>query len=795
MKSNSPRGFIAILIAAVVSLVLALAIMAPALFGGRAPAFGDNVSFWAPSTAYFQARAANRELPLWNPHVLGGIPFAADINRGLFYPPNWLVLVMPAARALSVLLALHLALGAFGMYCFLSQRRIPVAFALWGGVVFAVSVSYLSLVNHLVMLESMAYLGLILWAACRLTTKPSVAGALVMAVFLALSALAGDVHATYIAVIAAGVIVGAECVERALSGALREGVLIAGLCVLSGVAALAIAAVAIVPAFELMRLTIRGEGGIDYAAYNGLDAAGALGIVLPVPWGSVRDGTAWNPRWSDAVYVGLPLVLLAAWGARRLSVRFGGVLLVLAGASLSFGALSPGWHLAYHTLPGFRYFRQPREYFIIAVVGLVLLAAHGLVDIFQAACAYGQRRGSGKGKRARARIILVLAIPSTVIVFAGVVIALYGAGHAEALAYSTVGVQLGSVAGACLAGAAGAALLSLGLSGVALSLKRLSLWVPVCPLLLAVVVAVDAGRASFGHLVFGPAELYRGEAAAAGPVRERLSQSAAPRFAPVGPDWGDFFEQYASRHVDDASAVALEDARRVKECLVDNEPMYAGLASAAGYSTFVLERYAKLYAVAAGNGQGSPVRLGGQDNADWGLLGAGAVLSFDEKWQQRQLRQTSAPPGIFMTYDWRLADSPFQAASLIMDDRSDVFSSPVIEGLPAQAPMPGRISPAHSIEGISRTPESLRLLVYTDEPGLLVVLENNYPGWRAYDNGVETAIYTANLTFRAIYLSAGRHEVEFEFRPASLYAGAAVSLAAVVALAIAAVAGVAAWRR
>ena len=84
-------------------------------------------------------------------------------------------------------------------------------------------------------------------------------------------------------------------------------------------------------------------------------------------------------------------------------------------------------------------------------------------------------------------------------------------------------------------------------------------------------------------------------------------------------------------------------------------------------------------------------------------------------------------------------------------------------------------------------PESVRVTAYEPErveidveltaPGYLVLTDAHYPGWRAWVDGKEVPIATADWLFRAVYLEAGRHRVEFRFRPRSLWPGAMMSLA------------------
>ena len=43
-----------------------------------------------PWHAYLGRQLAAGHLPLWDPSRFAGVPFAADISVGTFYPPNWL---------------------------------------------------------------------------------------------------------------------------------------------------------------------------------------------------------------------------------------------------------------------------------------------------------------------------------------------------------------------------------------------------------------------------------------------------------------------------------------------------------------------------------------------------------------------------------------------------------------------------------------------------------------------------------------------------------------------------------
>ena len=76
------------------------------------------------SNALFLNRAVATwgEVPLWNPTILSGMPFAADPLSGLWYPPLWLLGAFPAALVLNLLFWAHMVLGGLGMFVLL--RRV-----------------------------------------------------------------------------------------------------------------------------------------------------------------------------------------------------------------------------------------------------------------------------------------------------------------------------------------------------------------------------------------------------------------------------------------------------------------------------------------------------------------------------------------------------------------------------------------------------------------------------------------------------------------------------------------------
>jgi uncharacterized membrane protein YfhO len=74
--------------------------------------------------------------------------------------------------------------------------------------------------------------------------------------------------------------------------------------------------------------------------------------------------------------------------------------------------------------------------------------------------------------------------------------------------------------------------------------------------------------------------------------------------------------------------------------------------------------------------------------------------------------------------------------------------------------------------------------VQSGRGGRFVLVEQFFPGWRGSVDGRPMAIERWRGVFQAIRVTPGAHRVKFEFCPASIRVGAAVSALAVAGLLI-----------
>jgi hypothetical protein len=108
-----------------------------------------------------------------------------------------------------------------------------------------------------------------------------------------------------------------------------------------------------------------------------------------------------------------------------------------------------------------------------------------------------------------------------------------------------------------------------------------------------------------------------------------------------------------------------------------------------------------------------------------------------------------------------------------------------IDGWPPAA----ATSPGGRADIVGFAPERVTVEVDSPGPGLLVVAEAWYPGWRATVNGAPAPCVAANGWMRAVPVPAGRSRIVLSFRSRYLALGAAVSLGTL-ALLLAGAAGV-----
>ena len=127
----------------------------------------DLSTYFLPNAYFFKRTFLQYQIPLWNPLQLGGIPYLADPQNYLFYPPNYIFLLLPIEPAFLALIFGHLLWGALGM------RKLTHSW--FSSIIFVFSPMMMSHLEagHYTMLVAFSWLPWFLLAALRFVKKPT----------------------------------------------------------------------------------------------------------------------------------------------------------------------------------------------------------------------------------------------------------------------------------------------------------------------------------------------------------------------------------------------------------------------------------------------------------------------------------------------------------------------------------------------------------------------------------------------------------------------------------------------
>ncbi len=739
---------------------------------------GDLVSFLFPSYRFAAARLSAGDLPLWNPHLYGGAPFLADMQSGLFYPPNLLLFLLAADFPYEVmqwLAAGHVFLAGVFMYFCLRYlapgRNLHMPAALLGGLAYMFSGIFVVHFGNLNLIAVAAWLPLVFLLFWRALLDRSLALGAAAGVALGFSTLAGHLQVTLMIGLALGV-AAAVGVAQGLSRRqastpahrrLQPGQPFEPLLILAVTAAVALglAALVLLPAFEYARLSPRAALPYREAARYSLVPALLGELLVPGLFSSREPALYWGV-WDRvaAGYVGLfPLILagLALLLRRGRRITLLAVLAIVAFLlALGNGSVFHGW--AYALLPGFRQIRAPARFVLLLDFALAGLAALGLDRLLQPLERRARRSFEGAW-----RGLLWLGGASAVVGGAWTYLVIYQAQDRDPILFWRVsGAGSGVILALVLLGAG---LAWLGARRAGRLPRRTLAW-----LALGLVFFDLASLGAYVDLGFEPPTAGYEHARALDFLKQDQDFFRIDSRTDVADVW----------QPDLALLAGLYDVGGVANPLV--------VADAARYWEGSGGRSTALY-----DFMGVKYVVAGKDTVlDWDKFS----LAFDGDPAVNIYRNETALPRALMVYHALPAPDQQAAWDLIHQPGFDPASTVVLEGIGAgegDAPTLGELP---SVPGGSRVvrygTDSLEIEVESPAAGYLVLSDPYYPGWQAEVDGNPAEILRANYAFRAVRVPAGMHRVTMAFTPATWRGGLAITLITILLLTVGAVL---AWRR
>ncbi|HEV2863544.1 MAG TPA: YfhO family protein [Pyrinomonadaceae bacterium] len=721
----------------------------------------DGMFFNVPLRAAAARVVLEGSLPLWNPYIFSGMPLLASAQGGLLFPLNWTYLIFDAPVATNLSVFSSYALAGVGAFLYARRAGSTSAGALvtalvwqWGGFLVAQ-------LAHVNVVQTAAMLPWVLWALDGYVSGHS-RGALV-SLFVALQAFAGhqQTFAYSLLLVAAYALTSALTDREARARYLRS---------LAHVAAgLPLAAVQLLPTYELLRLSLRAEATYEFFTSFSLPRRFALTFFAPYVLGG-GDGTLYfgepytgPPFYVEFIaYAGLLALMLAT--AALLLGRDARTIFWAAVAVVCF-LLALGGHaplglskLVAH-VPVINLFRVPARHLMEVEFALAVLAGRGVTALAEAR----------KGRTALVAAGLVFALTCLVV-----------------MVFGPVGSSLLNTperfAPVLVAGASALALwhFARGRRGGAVVL--------VCVLSVDLLVWGQASgwrTSSPGtdHPLWTEPETVKAlrELAPGDPASYRILTAPhwfSPSVAPVPPS--------VSRSQD-----------WVPWTLPDVYMLY-GIHNAAGYDGFGLARYSRLAGEMKVWGElTDPEQTLRGEGREVDILNVRYLLSI----RKRENEAGGVGP---TTGRWRLATRTGyvdihentrvlprawlagEAVALGEEETLAAIRTGRLPGGSLWEPLRTALvetgtpsvsgSGGGSAEVTLYEPNRVELKCRAAAPSTLVLSENHYPGWAAYVDGRPAEVLRVNYNLRGVAMPAGEHHVEFVYRPESALVGLALSL-------------------
>ena len=360
---------------------------------GRVLAGGDVFTYfypyWAEATRAMQAV----RLPLWNPYLFMGVPFLANSQVGFFYPLNWpLWLSLPAHQSVHLTIVLHLCLAALNGYLW---GRVSLRMGRTGawtvGAIFALGGYLGAQVEHVNQLQGLAWLPLMLtlYDKCASGQVHKWAG---LSVVVGLVLLAGHTQTAFISLVGLAVYGLTPALWHVMRH--REWKPLARRVLILAAAAgwgVTLAAVQLVPTWELARLSVRA-GGLpfnDRVSFS-LSPFYLARALLPGFAETIPPEHIEHVAYIGIAGLALAAIAIASRKSRAASLK-SVTLLIFLGLFFSLGFYNPFYLLLARYVPGFAHFRVPARWLILYVLGMAALAGWG-ADVLWNRCGRAGRR-------------------------------------------------------------------------------------------------------------------------------------------------------------------------------------------------------------------------------------------------------------------------------------------------------------------------------------------------------------------------------------------------------------------
>ncbi len=736
------------------------------VWGGKVPFFRDLGPYFYPMRFSLANSFQSGELPLWDRHVGMGSPLLANFQSGTFYPPHLIFFFLPFFGAIGALYVFHYLVAATGAYCLCRRWSYSPPLALIGAILFTFGGYTVSLTNLLNHFQTAVWLPWVLLLGERSLRSKSWRDPLLLTLVLLVQFLAGSPE-MYVMSLGLFLLDGWR-VKRS-DGNITYLQLLA-LFLTTNSLVLGLAMVQILPTLELLLQSARFEI-LPYASVTSwsLHPLGLINLFFLDKEIDLSLLTGlrlfFNPKapWIISTYIGaiaLPGILFWLFNssARERVIILGVIVSTLI---LAMGRYTPVFPLLYEYLPLINLFRFPEKFLFLTNALLLYVVLRGLFYFFRS-----------NGSPLKGSLIALLA-PLTI----WLLLYLFSRVEWESLVQlvNQVGITTPRMTHVLESSAVILVYLErqvalyLGLFLILFLWKRGQLRTGLCQTLLVGLVFFDLASAHRPYqFLLEPDFVYGNNR-----VVSRIDPEPSRLFYITSLSY-----LHPSTYILGKRPFA-EKVSAVHESLVPNTGIYHGFDYLQEIDAMARRPYDLFITTANKLPPERLYRLLGVMNVKYlnsaeDLPSGGITLErhFPEfpSWLYRLNRTV---PRTYIVPKAIGEKDPVKILDRLSSAEYDPLKQVILE-----EPLP--IVPDenfHSQAKIVRYKNHhVTIQAALSSPGVLVLADSFYPGWKVFVDGEEREVLRANYFFRGVFLSPGDHQVVFRYEPASFYYGAVISL-------------------
>ncbi|MBD3155544.1 MAG: YfhO family protein [Candidatus Aenigmarchaeota archaeon] len=741
------------------------------------------------------------QLPLWNPSYYSGHPFVSNVLSSMFYPINIMYLFFNPDIVFNYVFLLDIFLVGIFTFFFTKQIGLDNKSSFFSSLTFMFGAYFVDHIfaGHLANIDAIIWTPLTFLFTELLIKKRKVIFVLLLSVVLSLQVLAGHIQHAFYSNIALGIYFLVRNLQIFLKERkIKENIKIFSLFLISVVIFILLSSIQLLPSFEFFFSSTR-SGGLTFesASLFSLPPYQLVGFVAPEIFGTPLDQSYWGGRnfFELTAYIGVISTILAFMALLFRKNKYVKAFLIVILFSLfyAFGKFTPFYKFFYNYIPGFSVFRIPSTTLFIYVFSMSVLSGFGFSFLFSKIPEIKKERILKFNKLLIFLLTLLLVIAfflytqrERILDLGEELLLRKYQNYSDTNELKSVSMYLEKIPLAYSHILNSILILIIFFFGSILLINlRVKNRLPKKFLVFLAILLLLIDLWIFWQkylLIVNPVEIYED------PVIEEID-------------------------VSDLISVIEEDDERFRVydssnwILPQHLTIRRGIELVNGYDLSITDRYENFihemlrhkddikeenlskglmllnsrYVITTEKIDNPDFRLVYFTNRTIKMMPRAFIATSKYETNQTYIyRNKRFLPRAYLVHDFEIIEEDGKILTELKSDGFNPLEKIILEEDPGKVlDNEGKFQEANIT---FYSPNKIVVEIGVDDSGFLVLSENWYPGWKAYDNGKETDILRANYILRTVFLEPGDHRVEFIYKPLSLRIGTWVTLGTVLFL-------------